>query len=199
VSARSRDRFLESVFDLEIVFGMIPDPFRSPDALRKIWDSVRIARPVHYSLFTFGETELPYWLVQDADEDKVPVQIARGEVTVTRPLIVTPDNARPEFQNFFENEEFAGMVEFLLARSAAFSHLRFNNRQGPQQIVSDNVEEAVDKLDRQLDAEDEDRVAILTAPHGLGSIAVLRYATERITASARDNIQELRERGFLPD
>jgi len=177
---------------------MLPEPFRSPDRLRRIWESVKVARPVNYSLFTFGESELPYWLVQDSDKDKSPVKIARGEVKVTRPMIITPDNVRPEFQNFFENEEFAGMVEFLLARSAAFSHLRFDNRQGPQQIVSDSVEEAVSKLNRQLDAEEEDRVAVLTAPHGLGSVAVLRYAAERISQSAPENIQELRERGFLP-
>jgi hypothetical protein len=177
---------------------MLPDPFRSPDALRRIWDSVAIVRPVSYSLFTFGESELLYWLVQDSDRDKTPVKIARGEVKVSRPLIITPENVRPEFQNFFENEEFSGMVEFLMSRSAAFSHLRFDNRQGPQQVVSDSVEEAVAKLNRQLDSQEEDRVAILTAPYGMGSVAVLRYAAERIAQSASDNIQELRERGFLP-
>ncbi len=122
---------------------MSDSPFRGPDAWRRAWDSVSIVRPVHYSLFTFGETELLYWLVQDADREKTPVRIARGEVKVTRPLIITPDNARPEFQNFFEDEELAGMADFLMARSAAFSHLRFDKRQGPQQIVSDSVEEAV--------------------------------------------------------
>jgi len=174
------------------------DPLRHSERWRRLWNSVAIVRPVHYSLFTFGESELLYWLVQDADEEKTPVRIARGEVRVTRPLIITPDNAQPEFQNFFEDDDTAGMADFLLARSAAFSHLRFNKRQGPQQIVSDSVEEAVAKLNRQLDSEDEDRVAILTAPSGLGSLAVLRYAAERIARSASDNIQELRERGLLP-
>lgn len=90
------------------------------------------------------------------------------------------------------------MVDFLLARSAAFSHLKFNNRQGKEEVVSDSVEEAVAKLSERLDREEEDRVAILTAPFGLGSVAVLRYAAERIAQSAPDNIQELRERGYLP-
>jgi len=185
--------------DFHFIQPVSMDPFRHSERLRRLWDSVAIVRPVHYSLFTFGESELLYWLVQDADREKTPVRIARGEVRVTRPLIITPDNAQPEFQNFFEDEETAGMAEFLLARSAAFSHLRFNKRQGPQQIVSDSIEEAVDKLNRQLDTEEEDRVAILTAPSGLGSLAVLRYAAERIARSASDNIQELRERGYLPD
>jgi hypothetical protein len=41
-------------------------------------------------------------------------------------------------------------------------------------------------------------VAILSAPASLSGFAVFRYATERILSSAPDNIQELRERGFLP-
>ena len=53
-------------------------------------------------------------------------------------------------------------------------------------------------LHRRLDDEEEDRVAILTAPQNLAGIAVLRYAAERVLKSAPDNIQELRERGFLP-
>ena len=91
------------------------DPFRNPERWRRLWEAVAIVRPVHYSLFTFGESELLYWLVQDADREKTPVRIARGEVKVTRPLIITPENSRPEFQNFFEDEEFAGMLDELLA------------------------------------------------------------------------------------
>jgi hypothetical protein len=77
--------------------------------------------------------------------------------------------------------------------------LKFENQHGAAQIVSDSVEEVVSRLNRQLDGEEDDRVAILTAPHGLGGVAVLRYAAERVWKSAPDNIQELRERGFLPD
>ncbi|MGH7199456.1 MAG: hypothetical protein ACREJB_02555, partial [Planctomycetaceae bacterium] len=88
--------------------------------------------------------------------------------------------------------------QFLLSRTAAFSHLRFANSAGERKIVSDSVEEAVARLNRQLDTDDEDRVAILSSPPQLAGLAVLRYATERVLTSAPDNVQELRERGFLP-
>jgi hypothetical protein len=169
------------------------------DRFRAAWQAVEVPRPVHYTLFTFGESELPYFLVVDSERPRHPVRLTRGEVKVTRPLIITPGNARPEFRGFFEQDDVEGMVEFLLSRTAAFSHLRFDNVHGPEQIVSDSVEEVVSRLNRQLDADEEDRVAILTAPHGLGGIAILRYAAERIWRSAPENIQELRERGFLPD
>ena len=165
---------------------------------QELWESVRIERRVDFSLFTFGESDLPYFLVCGATEKGATVSITRGEVKVTRPSIITPDNARAEFRNFFENNEDEGIVDFLLARSAAFSHLKFDNRSGPARIVSDSIEEAVDRLNRQLDGEDEEHVAILSAPPEMAGIAVLRYASERVWASAPDNVQELRERGFLP-
>lgn len=178
---------------------MKPSDDRNAEArFRAGWDAVGIARPVHYSLFTFGESDLPYFLVLQPSSAGHPVAIVRGEVKITRPLIVTPDNAEPELRDFFEDLADEQLARFLLARTASFSHLRLQNQSGPKRIVSDSVEEAVDRLNRQLDAEDEDRVAILTAPEHLSGLAVLRYATERVLQSAPDNITELREKGFLP-
>lgn len=165
---------------------------------RDAWEATSIARPVHYSLFTFGESVLPYFLVCDASQPGARVSVTKGEVRITRPTIITPDTARPEFQNFFEDRQEEGIVEFLLARSAAFSHLKFSNERGPKRLVSDSVDETVAKLNRKLDAEDEDRVAILTAPPQFAAMAILRYAAERVWESAPENVQELRERGFLP-
>jgi hypothetical protein len=173
--------------------------FSSEQRFRRAWGAVRIARGVSYSLFTFGESDLPYYLVIDAVKPRDPVQITQGEVKITRPRIITPHSDTPELQGFFEDHEFDEVAGFLLARTAAFSHLRLANLRGPSQIVSDCVDEVVSRLNRHLDAEEEDRTAILTAPHGLGGIAVLKYATERVWQSSADNIKELRERGFLPD
>jgi len=166
---------------------------------RELWDSVSIVRSVPYSLFTFGSSELPYFLVVDAAAPQQPVQLSRGNVKVTRPLIVTPYNATPEFRNFFEDEETAGVMDFLISRTAAFSNLRLENDSQKSDWVSDSVEEVVSRLNRQLDHEEEDRVAILTAPHKLGSLAILKYTIDRMVSSAPGNIQELREKGFLPE
>jgi hypothetical protein len=174
------------------------DPFDAERRFRAAWQAVRIVRPVSYSLFTFGESELPYFLVLDPAVPKQPVVIRQGQVNITRPLIITPDNAEPELQGFFETDDDAGFARYLLARTASFSHLRLKNVSRAERIVSDSVEEAVARLNRQLDQEDEDRVAILAAPLEFASVAVVRYAAERVLQSAHDNITELRERGFLP-
>lgn len=171
--------------------------FEREQHFRAIWGAVQIERPVEYSLFTFGESTLPYYLVCHPTESSDLVSMSKGEIKIARPTIITPENMQPEFQNFFENDEGAGVVDFLLARTAAFSNLKLSNRSGPGKIVSDSVEEVLSKLNRELDAEEEDRVAILSAPKELAGVAVLKYATERVISSAPGNVQELRERGFL--
>lgn len=174
------------------------DGFGNERRFRAAWDAVEIVRPVRYSLFTFGASDLPYFLVLSGLGAGQTVSITKGEVKITRPLIITPETARPEFQDFFEDAEDEDLAQFILARSASFSNLKLQNQSGPKRIVSDSVEEVVAKLNRQLDDEEEDHVAILTAPQALAGFAVLRYASDRIMQSAPDNIQELRERGFLP-
>jgi hypothetical protein len=172
--------------------------FEQQRRFQQAWEAVQIARPVHYSLFTFGESELPYFLVCEAQPPQATVTITRGDVRITRPMIITADNVHPELRNFFEDDEDGMLAEFLMRRTAAFSHLKFDNQHGPAKIVTDNVEEAVARLNRQLDNDEEDHVAILCAPQNLAGFAAFRYAAERVMRSAPDNIQELRERGFLP-
>ena len=179
------------------------NPFDPAAQLHALFQQVEVVRSVPYTLFTFGDSELEYFLVEDGENPGELVSVVRGEVKVSRPTILTPDS-RPELRGFFEelNDQFGhlgGAVEFLMSRTAAFHDLAIENRHGSAEIVSDSVDEVVSKLNRQLNDEDEDRIAILTAPHGLGPIAVFRYATERISESAPGNITELREKGFLPD
>jgi hypothetical protein len=104
----------------------------------------------------------------------------------------------PELRNFFENAEEGMLADFIMERTAAFSHLQFENEHGPASIVTDSVEEAVSRLNRQLDNDEEDHVAIICAPARLAGFAIFRYAAERVMKSAPENIQELRERGLLP-
>lgn len=184
------------------------DEFEQFQRFRSTWNAVRIERPVEVGLFTFGDSDLPYYLITSSSGkgdsgkresgEKALVKVRRGNVTVSRARIITPDTMNPELRNFFEDHAETGLIEFLMSRTAAFSNLKLSNESGPEKIVTDTVEEAVSRLNKQLDAEEEDRIAILSAPAALAGFAVFRYASERILSSAPGNIQELRERGLLP-
>ncbi|MEO2031170.1 MAG: hypothetical protein ABGZ35_03695 [Planctomycetaceae bacterium] len=165
---------------------------------QELWESVRIEREVAFSLFTFGDSDLPYFLVTPADSESKTVAVRQGQVTISRAKILTPDNIHPEFQNFFENSDEFGAAEFMMSRTAAFSNLKISNRQGSERIVTDTIAEAVDQLNRRLDGDEEEHTAILSAPSGMAGFALFKYASQRVMSSAQDNLQELRERGFLP-
>ncbi len=172
--------------------------FEAEQRFEEAWRAVDIVRPVNYSLFTFGESVLPYYVVCGERDDALTVSVTQGDVRINRPMVITPDSDHPQFQNFFENQQEEGVAQFLLARSARFSNLKFENRSGNKRTVQSDMGETINRLNRKLDDEEEDRVAVLSAPPSLGNIAVLRYAMERVWESAPGNVQELRERGFLP-
>lgn len=174
------------------------DGFSNEHRFRAAWEAVSIVRAVRYSLFTFGETDLPYFLILSGPKEDQAISIVRGNVKIARPMIITPDSDRPEFEDFFSDSADNDLAQFILARTASFSNLKLRNQSGEKQFVSNSVEESIEKITRQLDLDDEDRVAILTAPAPLAGFAVLRYAAERIMQSVPDNIQQLREKGFLP-
>ncbi|MCA9040296.1 MAG: hypothetical protein KDA65_08125 [Planctomycetaceae bacterium] len=175
------------------------DPFNQERKFREIWEAVRIERSIPYTLFTFGDSELPYYLVTGDNQPGTLVKLARGEVKISRPKIITPYSAHPEFENFFHSDLEEEFIQFLMARTAAFSNLKLTNQIGSEEIVSDQVEEVVERLNHKLDKEEEDRIAILSAPPGLSNVAILKYTAERVVESASGNIRELREKGFLPE
>ena len=78
--------------------------FEQEEMFFEAWQSVAIVRPVHYSLFTFGETVLPYYLVCGNREGTDPLSVRQGDVRINRPTILTAENAQPEFHNFFDFE-----------------------------------------------------------------------------------------------
>ena len=189
---------------------MFEDAFDPAAALNAMFRRVEVVRGPRTTLFTFGDSELDYYLVIDAETAGEPVTVVRGEVRVSRPTLIRPDS-RPELSGFFDDEEGgftesdgeawkggSDAVAFMLSRTAAFQHLNIANRAGRREIRSDSIEEVVDALTRRLDLEDEDTVGVLTAPAGLGPIAVLKFATEQIARSAPGNVRELQEKGLLP-
>ncbi len=175
---------------------------------RAAWLGTEIVRRKRHTLFTFGDTKLAYYLVCNDSTlpgDEMPprgsglVTITNGYIRIRRPLILTLHDGQGPFSNFVEHDAEQQAVQFLLARTAQFSHLRIENERSSRRTVTDSVAAAVERLNRQLDDEEDEDTAILTAPHQLGGVALLRYTAEKVWESAPSNVQELRERGFLPD
>ena len=58
------------------------DSFSNERRFRAAWDSVTIVRSMPYSLFTFGETDLPYFLVLSGPKEDQAISVVRGNVKI---------------------------------------------------------------------------------------------------------------------
>ncbi|MEM1061622.1 MAG: hypothetical protein AAGJ97_04750 [Planctomycetota bacterium] len=163
---------------------------------REQWDAVRIVRNVPYTLFTFGDTDLPYALVLEPDDDSADAGLVRGQITISRPKIITPGPDRPEFDGFFDEDDAAATL--MMARGVKIPRLRFANTSRDEESVGSDVETLLARVVDRLEDEDEDRVAVLSAPRPLAGTALVRYAVEKAIESTPGNIGDLRDRGLLP-
>lgn len=179
------------------------DPMAGQRQLAALMARIRLARPVTRSLFTFGHSVIPYYLVFEPGRDGQSV-MQFGEVKVSKPTILTPSRD-PEFFGLFEQlaeesgADLADYVQFALQRTAAFDRLKVENEFSQPTKPGGGVEEVLDRINARLDDEEDEDTSVLVCPRGLGPLAVLKLTGDRIQRSAADNVQELRERGFLPD
>ena len=96
-----------------------------------------------------------------------------------------------------DGEDGERVVRFLMARGVSFGDLDIGHRRLRRGRSARTVRSIVDELKAEI-VDEDDRTGILLAPHGLGGVALVRYAAECIAESAPGNVGELRERGFLP-
>ena len=96
-----------------------------------------------------------------------------------------------------EGGEGERVVRFFMSRGVKFGDLDVGHRRLRRGRSARTVRSIVDELKAEI-TEEDDRTAILVAPHGLGGVALVRYAAECIIESTPGNVGELRERGFLP-
>ena len=96
-----------------------------------------------------------------------------------------------------EGSDGEQVVRFFMSRGVKFGDLDVGHRRLRRGRSARTVRSVVDELKAEI-TEEDDRTAILVAPHGLGGVALVRYAAECVIESAPGNVGELRERGFLP-
>jgi len=149
------------------------DEFEQFQRFKAAWSAVRIERTVEYSLFTFGDSELAYYLVtrrleRDPLSEFVAVRSRSPGLGLSRPKQCIRNCATS-----LEEQEDSGLTSFLMSRTASVFNLKLTNEAGLNGIVTDTVEEAVARLNRQLDSEEEDRVAVLSAPAELAGFCCI--------------------------
>jgi len=161
------------------------------------WKKTEILRQSRQLLFTFGDTELPYYVLAESLMNAGDTVVRRGEVVVQKPMIVAPPWQRGASVEGFSSEGEA-CVRLLVQRAAYIPPYRYRNQAQSMAVQAGGLSETAERIGKKLEEDDDRLVAVIKGDPDLWEVSVMRYCIERMVQSTPHNIQELRERGFLP-
>jgi len=161
-----------------------------------------ILRAPKKSLYTFGTTNIYYYLVTEPAyselmKDVTETVIREGRVIAERPKIVTP--------YYLANLEGFGSEARRYLEALAEEHgsdirgVFYTYRNEPKEltIVSDNLHMVVDKLNAEIDKRGDPLSAIIKGEDALWDVSLMKFVYEVTRGSVQDNLRQMDSRGFL--
>ena len=168
---------------------------KTKEKFEYVWKNTEILKVAERTLFTFGDTGLPYLFLARSLTKDTDTVVREGEVTVKRPLVIKPHPDHPIFEGFGEHEEELGM--FLIQRLAYIPPYKYTHGSKKIYVSSESIGTIIGKLRRRLEREDNRLTALIRGTADMWEVSVMRYAAEMMIKSLPSNLTELKERGLL--
>jgi hypothetical protein len=171
----------------------------------RILDAVKqteIIRPPKQTLSTFGTTNIYYYLLtepaySELEQKASETVIREGRVVAERPRVVTPyyltrlegfgTDARKYFQMLLEAH----------GPDAPGIYYAYKNEPKEMNIVSDNMQVVVDRLNKEIDERGDNLSSILKGKDDLWDVSLMKFIYEITRHSVQDNVNQLGARGLL--
>jgi hypothetical protein len=172
------------------------------ERIRKAVEYTEILRAPRQSLYTFGTTNIYYYLVTEPAysgplDIETETVVREGRVLAERPKIVTPyylaglEGFSADAKRYFESliQEYGPNVPGLL--------YAYKNEPKELNIVSGHWQSVVDKINAEIDQRSDPLAAIIKGLDELWDVALIRFIFEMTRRSLGDNIGQLGARGLL--
>ena len=172
---------------------------------QRIRDAVKhteILRAPKQSLYTFGTTNIYYYLVTEPAyseliKNSTETVVREGRVVAEKPRIVTPyylsrfEGFSTEARRFFE----AATRE----HGANIGGLFYTYKNEPKEltIISDSLPAVVEKLNAEIDKRGDRLAAIIKGEDELWDVSLMKFIYEVTRSSLPDNLRQLGNRGLL--
>ena len=171
----------------------------------RIRDAVKhteILRAPQQSLYTFGTTNIYYYLVtepvySELVEHVTETVVREGRVIAEKPKIVTPyylatlegfgSEARRYFEALFK--EHGSNIRGLF--------YTYKNEPKELNIIADNLPSVVDKLNAKIDEHGDPLAAIIKGQDELWDVSLMKFIYEVTRSSLPDNLNQMSRRGLL--
>ena len=172
------------------------------ERIRKAVEYTEILRAPRQSLYSFGTTNIHYYLVTEPAYselvDTIPETVVReGQVLAERPKIVTPyylsglEGFSADAKRYFESliHEYGPNAPGLL--------YAYKNEPKELNIVSGHWQSVVDKISAEIDQRSDPLSAIIKGLDELWDVALIRFIFEMTRRSLSHNIGQMGARGLL--
>ena len=172
------------------------------ERIRKAVECTEILRAPRQSLYTFGTTNIYYYLVTEPAyseliDTEIETVVREGRVLAERPKIVTPyylaglEGFSTDAKRYFESliHEYGPNVPGLL--------YAYKNEPKELNIVSGHWQSVVEKINADIDRRSDPLAAIIKGLDELWDVALIRFIFEMTRRSLSDNIGQMGARGLL--
>jgi hypothetical protein len=165
--------------------------------------STEILRAPKQNLYTFGTTNIYYYLVTEPSYTDMmgtgtETVIREGRVIAERPKIVTPyylsnlEGFSPEAKRYFQT-----LMEQFGERSVQGLVYSYKNEPKELNIVSEDLRSVIDRLNTEIDRRQEKLAAIIKGEDTLWDVSLMKFIFEVTRTSAPHNFKQLETRGLL--
>jgi hypothetical protein len=171
----------------------------------RILDAVKqteILRPPKQNLLTFGTTNIYYYLLTEPSyaeiENRVTETVIReGRVVAQKPRVVTPyymtrlEGFGADARKYFE------MLLETHGPDAPGLYYAYKNEPKEMNIVSDNLQAVVEKLNGEIDSRGDALASIIKGKDDLWDVSLMKFIYEVTRKSVQTNASQLGARGLL--
>ena len=172
------------------------------ERVRQAAERTEILRTPKRALSTFGTTNVYYYLLTEPAYSEivgyVPETVIReGRVIAEKPKIVTPYYLS-NVEGFGEGaQKYLEMLTRIYGPSAPGLLYAYRNEHKELNIVSENLPDIADKLNRQADSKGDPMVAIIRGTDELWDVSLMKFIYELTRKSAEVNSLQLGSRGLF--
>ncbi len=164
--------------------------------------NTEILRAPKQSLYTFGTTNITYYLVTrpvySEPGDAVAETVVReGRVLAEKPRIVTPmylshlEGFGAEARRYFES-----LAQEYGTHTAGVFYT-YKNEPREMNIVSDDMLSVVEKINARIDERRDNLAAIIRGEDVLWDVSLLKFIFDLTRRSVGDNVSQMGKRGLL--
>ena len=150
-------------------------------------------------LETFGDTIVNYYLLSELMDDVDKVRVREGHLKALKPEIITPhsfgqmdlDDFGPEARKYAEwLKENGGDLRILQYG------FRVQKRELKEYIVSDQIDNVLDRVKQEVKAKDDPMSAVLLGVDDPWEVCLLKLMVELVQHSAQGNIQDIQKQAI---